>query len=280
MTNTTLLSNLINPKVMGDMIGYELENKLKATQLFKVDKTLTGKPGDTITIPSYLYIGEAEELAENAEGTISDLNTVDVSYTIKKAVKNVQLTDEAVLSGYGDPVGETNKQLRMSIQDKMENDAIKLLDNITTGSGKLTLDASTKTLSYDVVVDAIDLLNLEDEGTELYLIVSKQGIASLRKDPKFVDRFTAFGDSVLTTGVIGAVAGAKVMISNRILATDATVKAFLVKPNPFTAFMKRDITLETERQMLFKRTIIGSDCHYIVAIEDYTKVVSITHKKA
>ena len=44
--------------------------------------------------------------------------------------------------------------------------------------------------------------------------------------------------------------------------------------------MKRDIALETARGedgVLHKRTLLSSDCHYIIAIEDYDKIVAIEH---
>ena len=122
--NRTFLSNLINPEVMATMISAELPKKLRAKGYMKVDTTLTGRAGDTITIPRYKYIGEAKDLAEGASGKPVKLETEEVDYTVKKAAQFVSLTDEAVLSGYGDPVGEVAKQLRMSIEDKIDSDAL------------------------------------------------------------------------------------------------------------------------------------------------------------
>lgn len=42
--DTTKLDSLINPQVMADMIRAELEKKLRATQFFKINRTLTGGP--------------------------------------------------------------------------------------------------------------------------------------------------------------------------------------------------------------------------------------------
>ena len=56
---TTMLNNLINPQVMADMISAKLETKLLFKPLAKVDDTLVGVPGNTITIPKYAYIGDA-----------------------------------------------------------------------------------------------------------------------------------------------------------------------------------------------------------------------------
>ena len=59
---TTMLNNLINPQVMADMISAKLETKLLFKPLAKVDDTLVGVPGNTITIPKYAYIGDAAEV--------------------------------------------------------------------------------------------------------------------------------------------------------------------------------------------------------------------------
>ena len=269
----TQLSNIINPQVMADMISAELTNALILTRLYKVNRELKGRAGDTITIPTYDYIGEATDLAENAEGTAVALTAKEQNYTVKKVAKFITLTDEAMLSGYGNPKDEAIKQLRMSIQDKIDNDGVKLLEAINgTSVGKgMVYDGSSSPLSYDSVVEALDLLNLEEEGANLYLIVSRDGIKQLRKDPKFIDKNDG---EMLGSGVVGMVAGCKVKISKKV----TNGRAYVMGEEALTAFIKRDVNVETQREVMFKRTIVSADEHYTVAIEDYSKIAVIKHK--
>lgn len=50
---TTMIADLINPQVMADMISAKVPNKLVVAPFAKVDTTLTGIPGNTITVPQY-----------------------------------------------------------------------------------------------------------------------------------------------------------------------------------------------------------------------------------
>lgn len=270
--SVTMLENLINPEVMADMISAELEAKLRATQFFKVDRTLTGRAGNTITVPTWKYIGPAADLPENEQGEVSEMKTDDVEYTVKKAVKNVSLTDEAVLSGYGDPVGEATRQLRMSIQDKMDDDGIELLQGITDKNGHVH-NIQSGAITYDDVIDALYLMEQfrEEQGITAFLLVNPVTAKTLRKSPEFAERPSALGDSTITSGVVGSIAGCNVVISKKLNDNEA----YILTPACLTAFMKRDINIENERQMLFKRTVIGSDCHYVIAIEDYDKLAAI-----
>ena len=124
-TGTTKLTNLIDPEVMAPMISAKLQKAIVATPFAKIDTTLVGRPGSTITVPKYIYIGDAEDLAEGVTADKTKLTTTSAEYTIKKAVKQVELTDEAVLSGYGNPVGETNSQLAKAIASKVDNDVME-----------------------------------------------------------------------------------------------------------------------------------------------------------
>ncbi|MDR1663934.1 MAG: N4-gp56 family major capsid protein [Clostridiales bacterium] len=271
MANETLLSQLINPQVMADMISAELGKQLRATQFYKVDTTLTGRAGNTITVPTWLYIGAATDLAENEQGEVTEMQTKDMEYTVKKAVKNISLTDESVLSGYGDPVGEATRQLRMSIQDKMDDDGIAALQGITTINGHVATIAAAP--AYEDVIDALDMLikDNEEQGVAVFLLVNHNTAKTIRKSPQFIDRNSMLADTVLTSGVVGAVGGCSVVISNKLTDTEA----YILTPQCMTAFIKRDINVEQERQMLYKRTVIGADAHYVVAIEDYDKVVAL-----
>ena len=272
---TTQLSNIINPEVMADMISAKLPKALKAKGFMKVDTTLTGKAGNTITVPQYAYIGEAADLAEGAEGTVTQLTATEKEYTIKKAVKNVELTDEAVLSGYGDPVGEVTRQLTMAIEDKIDSDGIAVLEAITSSSpaGANYVTSTETAYNYEMVCDGLDALpNSEDEGEDLYLLIPKAGIKALRRDDRFIDKNNG---EMLGTGVVGSVAGCKVVVSAKL--SDTSKAAYIMRPDALTAFIKRDVTLETDRNVLNKKTLFSADEHFVVAIEDLNKIVKVVH---
>lgn len=149
----TKIADLIDPEVMGDMVSARIPKKLRVAPFAKVDDTLAGVPGDTITVPAYAYIGDADIVAEGEAVTIEKMTTSTRKATVKKAMKGIGLTDEAVLSGYGNPVGEANTQLAMAIAAKIDNDCMDVLQTAT-----LTYDGSAGIISYAGVVDAVDAL--------------------------------------------------------------------------------------------------------------------------
>ena len=152
----TKLSELIDPEVMGDMVSARIPKKLRVAPFAKIDDTLQGVPGDTITVPAYTYIGDASDVAEGGEVAIEKMTTSTRKATIKKAMKGIGLTDEAVLSGYGNPVGEANTQLAQAIAAKVDNDC---MDALQTAS--LIYDGSQAQISYNAIVDAVDLFEEE-----------------------------------------------------------------------------------------------------------------------
>ena len=268
---TTTLNNIINPEVMADMISAELPNALQVSKIYKVDRTLTGKAGNTITVPQWAYIGSADDLAEGAEGTVSQMTATDKEYTVKKAVKNVEITDEALLSGYGDPKGEAVKQLRLAIADKVDNDGIALLKAIDDETDGAQISKATE-MGYDAVADAVDMFNDEEQGGDKVLLVNKAGIKALRKDTRFIDKYSDAGVAMMASGVVGRVAGCEVIVSNKINDVN---KAYVLKPEAITAFIKRDVSVEADRDILHKKTLISADEHYTCAIEDMSKIVVI-----
>ena len=122
-----MLANLVNPEVMADMISATLPKQIKFSPIAKIDTTLVGRPGDTVTVPKYAYIGDAADVAEGEAMDPTQLTTSTTTVAVKKAGKAVELTDESVLSGYGDPVGEATRQLTMAIAAKVDNDCLAAL---------------------------------------------------------------------------------------------------------------------------------------------------------
>ena len=167
----TKISDLINPQVMADMISAKIPSKIVVTPFAKVDTTLQGIPGDTITVPKYDYIGDAVEVAEGVEVDTTKLVTTTTTATVKKAMKAVSITDEAVLSGYGNPIGETNAQLALAIASKVDQDAMDALMG-----AKLAKDTGAK-ISYNGIVDVIDVFN-EEVNTDIRAL-SQSGIKSV-----------------------------------------------------------------------------------------------------
>lgn len=282
--NITKIADLIDPEVMGDMISAKVPQKIVVAPFARVDTTLQGVPGDTITVPQYSYIGDAEDIAEGVECGTVKLETSTSKVKVKKAMKAVTLTDEAVLSGYGNPVGETNNQIAMSIAAKVDNDAMDALQ-----TAQLVYDGSAKTISYEGIVDAIDLFE-EEINTEKVMFVNPKQVTQLRKDSNFIsaDKYTG---NVVMTGEIGMIANCRIVPSKKV-PLDGT-SAFYLCPvvklsadtetedetAALTVYLKRDTNVETSRKTLARSTVISADKFYTVALSNQSRVVLAKFKK-
>lgn len=273
--NTTMIADLVNPQVMADMISAKLEKKLTVAPFAKVDKSLVGVAGDTIVVPQYSYIGDAEDIAEGVEVGTVKLATTTTTATVKKAMKAVELTDEAVLSGYGNPVGETNNQLALAIASKMDNDAMDALQE-----AQLIYDANG-VISYDGIIDAIDIFEEETNSPKVIFVHPKQ-LTQLRHDPDFIsaDKYTG---AVVMSGEVGMIANARIVPSKKVPVRDGVYINPIVRLESadadedetaaLTIYMKRDTNVETQRQSLKRITDISADKFYTVVLSNASKVV-------
>lgn len=265
MPNKTYLRDLIDPEVMADMISAELEDAIRFSPLANVDRTLQGRPGSTVTVPRFKYIGDATDVAEGEAIDLAKLETATEDFTIKKAGKGVEITDEAVLSGLGDPIGEAVKQLRMSIANKIDNDCLAALDTTPL------VYESAEGITLDAVDAAIGIFNDEDP-EPMVLIANPKDVAKLRKSAgQDWTRASDLGDNILVRGVFGEVLGAQVIRSRKV----AEGTAYLVKRGALAIYMKRDVMVEDDRDIIHKTTVITADQHYGAHLFDESKAVKI-----
>jgi len=269
---TTKLTDLVDPQVMADMISAQLPQAIKFSGVAPIDTTLEGQAGSTITVPKWEYIGDAADVAEGGAIDFTKLSKDSADYTIKKAGKGVELTDEAMLSGYGDPLGEAQAQIRMAIAAKVDNDIVT--------------EAQTTSLSvthaFDIdLVDAIeavfeaapDAIEAEDAGTTGVLFVSYKDAAKLRKAAGNAwTRASELGDDILVTGAFGELLGWEIVRTKKL----DEGKGIAVKTGALKTFIKRNVQVEADRDIVHKATQITADEHYVVALVDETKCVKIS----
>ena len=161
---------LIDRKVVEDRIKDILETSLDTVQLMTIDNDLVQGAGmvkhintyenqgavqavkegagNTVSLPAYNMIGEAVDVAEGEAIPVEALATEMENVTVKKAGKGIRITDEAILSGYGDPLGQASKQLAKAIAAKVDTDVMACFEGI---GEEMTI---SKALSAEVVSEA------------------------------------------------------------------------------------------------------------------------------
>lgn len=269
---TTKLANLIDPEVMAPMISAQLPKAIKFGGIAPIDTTLEGQPGSEITVPKFKYIGDAVDVAEGAAIDYAALETESVKHGIKKAGIGVKLTDESVLSGYGNPVGEAQTQIRMSIASKVDND---ILEEALTAplEVKSAINIDLIDQIENTFVDAPDAIEDESITSTGVLFLSYKDAAKLRKEAaENWTRASQLGDNLLVRGVFGELLGWEIVRSKKI--DDGT--ALAVKAGALKTFLKRNILAEVGRDMDHKLTKFNADQHYAVALVDETKIVKVT----
>jgi len=275
------MAQMINPEVMGDMINAKIEALAKLTPYAKVDTSLVGVPGDTKTVPSWNYIGDAEDVAEGAEVGLTQMTASTATFTIKKAMKAVGITQEAINSGLGNPVGQAESQLAKSIVGKVDNDVLDAVLTATT-----TVGTGADAIGYAGVVDAVTKFEDEEDGIEKVMFINPKQEATLLKDPDFLSA-DKFQSGVAVNGAIGKIAGCWVKKSNKIVAADGVFTNPIIKLEPdsaeteytedelpaLTIFLKKDTDVTSEFIQRKQIHEIVAAKYYGVALTNAAKVV-------
>ena len=333
----TKLANLVDQQVMADMVSAKLPKKIKFAPIARVDTTLVGRPGSTIVVPKYAYIGDAEDVAEGVAMGTTVLTTSTTEAKVKKAGKAVELTDESVLSGYGDPLSTAINQIAMSIAAKVDNDSYDALC-----TAPIDYNGTAAPISYSAVVAANSKFDDEsDSSLTKILFINPAQEATLLNDDDFKSN-DKYPLNVIMNGTIGSIAGAQVVkskkvklvkyeinqsgtfeITNEETSEDtshiklSTALAHTLKPkgkeikigdkvnkvatefyacpivivsaedpnedagadgvseeeNALTIYMKRNVEIESDRDILAKTTVISGDEHYTAVLSNDSKVV-------
>lgn len=263
----TKLADLVNPEVLAPIVSYEFANGMRFTPLASVDNTLQGNPGDTLKFPAYKYIGDAEDVAEGAAIPLDKLRTATTSATVKKAAKGTEITDEAVLSGYGDPVGESSKQLGMAIANKVDNDILAAAKTATQ-----TVDFTADSDGVQAALTTFSSVG-DDDDSPVVAVMNPADAAKLRKSARAEGTGSDVAQNALVSGTKFEVLGVQIIESNKITAGNAIyIKLNSAKP-AIKLIMKRSVQVETDRNIVTKTTVMTADEHYTAYLYDPTKVV-------
>ena len=265
MANTVFPNKVIEAKAK-DI----LTTQINARSMMTIDTSLTQNAGMVKTINTYTYTGAAEEVAAGSgNSTRGSIAYVGKDYTVKMVQQAFDYLDEDFMK---DPVivDFGIKGATSVMTNKMTSDFYSALATKGSGSTELVKGitfAKGKALSYDVIVDAISELNLEDE-SKIFIVIPNAWKASLRKD---ADYKSAQMGEVIYNGQVGTICGIPVIATKAL-----TNKAYVMTNEAVTLFLKKDVEVEQDRDAdKRKNSVYLRDC-YVCALTDATKACKIT----
>lgn len=269
--NMTMIADLVNPEVNAPIVQYTMQHAMRFTPLAQIDNTLVGNAGDTLQFPKFTYIGDAKNIAEGQAIPFDKLGTKMTKVKVQKAAKGTMITDEAVLSGYGDAIGESTRQLGLSIADFVDT---AVLAAAKGGTQKVTIAPTVEGLQT-----ALDMFNDEDDST-VVAVMSPKTASKLRMDAINKKLGSEAGANQVINGTYYDVLGAQIVRSKKLADTEM----ILIKANQSSPalklVMKRNVLLKTQQDIDHDATKMTATEHFAAFLYDDTKVVVATVQAA
>ena len=266
---------LYDNKVIEDMLNELLETNLNAMNLMTVNSELSGHAGMVKQILVYNFEGHVEPVERGQGNTkVGKLTHEPKEYRVKTIQETIDYADEDVMM---DP-HVVDYQLR-GAADAMVN-YMNGLYMEELAKAELQLSAAGEALSYDLVVDALELMEsngaivgaLGERAAEgAFLLINPKQRKELRKDEDFK---AAHQGEILFTGQIGQVAGVPVIVSRLV----PEGQAYVATRKAVTCFVKKESQVEQARDIQTRVTEVVLRKVNLVALTDASQVVAIKLK--
>ena len=258
-----LFTNQVIENKMTDLVNTNLD----VNALFTRDDSLTTEAGLTKVINKYTYAGTVEELAKgakNADEAKGKVTFIGKPYEIKRYQQTFEYNDMEVMQ---DPY----------ILDVATNGAAVEMANHMRKTYIDELRGTTnvheyEVFNYDEVVDALADLGREIE-SDLFLIMGTDLRAAIRKD---ADYKSSKQGEILYTGQFGDISGVPCLFSK--LCDEG--EAFITSKDQVKLFVKKDGSVEQDRDIETKDNTVVYDRYGVMALVDETKTIRFAKKGA
>ena len=254
--------------------GYEnfvLENKmtdlvnsnLDVNALFTRDDSLTTEAGLDKIVNKYTYNGKVEQLAKGAKnshrGTVSFVPT---KYTVKRYQQTFDYNDMDIMQDpYLLDVATAGASVVM---------ANEIRDEYFAELAKISKTHEYTTFNYDAVVDALAEIGKEVE-TDMFIIMGTDLRAAIRKD---ADYKASRQGEILYSGQFGTISGVPCLFSK--LCGEG--EAFITAKDQVKFFVKKDGSVEQDRDIETKDNTVVYERHGVMALVDETKSIKLAAK--
>ena len=247
--------------VLSSKLNDILTTSVNMNDYMTIDTSLSENAGMKKKIITYTSTGNVEALGMGEGNSTSlEVQKSEVEYTAKTYQGKFAFYDEEEAI---DPmVADTG------LKHSSDN-----MINAFTAAAVAEMDKATLAVSgewsFDIVVDAIAKMNVENE-EGLFLLISPADKAEFRKvlhdDLKYVEGY-------VRAGYIGTICGATVIVSKAIPAGSA----YLLTKEAITCFIKKDTETEYERDADKRNNTYWVRKVGIVALTNANKIVKITN---
>lgn len=249
--------NFIIENKMTDLVN----TKLDVRSLMTVDNSLAESAGLKKVVNKYTYSGKVEKLAKGAKNTTKGSVTfVPTEYTVNRYQQTFEYNDMDIMQ---DPY----------VLDVATNGAATLMSNqikaeYFTELAKISNTFTYETFNYSAVVDALAELDKEVE-SDMFIIMGNDLRAAIRKDADFI---ASKQGEILYTGQFGTICGVPVLFSKLVPAG----AAYITKKDAIKFFVKKDGSVEQDRNIETKDNTVVYERHGVIALVDDTNSVKLT----
>lgn len=246
--------------VLSNKVNDILTTSINLNDYMTIDTSLTTEAGMKKKVITYTSTGNVEALAMGEGNSASlEVQKSEAEYTAKTYQGKFEFYDEEEAT---DPmVADTG------LKHSADNMVNAFAAAAVTEMGKATLTVSGA-WGFDLVVDAIGKLNLENE-EGLFLLISPEDKAAFRKALR---EDLSYSEGYVRTGYIGTVAGVPVIVSKAIPAGEG----YLATKEAVTVFIKKDTETEYERDADHRNNKYWVRKVAVVALTRGDKIVKIT----
>lgn len=267
--NATKLADLFDPQVVADEINAKLIKNIRFAPLARIDYTLVGRPGDTVTLPKYAYVGAAAAVAEGADIPIAKLTMTTTPVQVSKIGRAIEYTDEALLAGNANSVAEeAAKQVVLAINDKVEADFLTAMAAVTAAA---TAIPSSGDIAPALAADLAQIFGEDMDGQKVLLCAP--ALFARLMDSKTWMPASQLAAERIVSGVVGEILGCQVVPTNRLASTNT---AYVVKPGALALYMKRDTLVEFDRDIICETNYIKASKIFAPYVYDDSKIAKIT----